>query len=159
MPANNYTLDDLDFTILKQLQQDARRPYSQIAQELGVPLGTIRNRVMRMVDNNIVRFWSRIAPHRVGFKTPANIHIAVQPSELLEDVATQIADFPEVSYIAMMTGDYDLEVDVWCRDLEHLTELLTHRLQKIKGISTTKTALVLKVIKIANPDIELIKPT
>lgn len=159
MSSDDYTLDELDFMILKQLQLDARKSYAQVAQELGVPLGTIRNRVMKLVDNKIVRFWSRITPHRVGFKTPANIHISVQPSELLEDVAQQIAEFPEVSYVALMTGDFDLEVDVWCRDLEHLTDLLTNRLQKIKGIASTKTALVLRVIKIANPDMDLIKPS
>jgi Lrp/AsnC family transcriptional regulator for asnA, asnC and gidA len=76
---------------------------------------------------------------------------------MLEEVSQQIIDFPEVSYAALMTGDHDLEIDVWCRDLEHLTELITNRMQKIKGIASIKTCMVLRVIKIANPDLELIK--
>lgn len=157
MSSSTYSFDELDFTILQQLQQDARKPYAQIAQELGVPLGTVRNRVMKMVDSQIVRFWTRISPHRVGFKTPANIHISVEPLEMLEEVSKLIVEFPEVSYAALMTGDHDLEIDVWCRDLEHLTELITNRMQKIKGIASIKTCMVLRVIKIANPDLELIK--
>ena len=56
-----------------------------------------------------------------------------------------------------MTGDFDIEVDVWCRDHEHLTRLITDRLQKIEGVASTKTSLVLRVIKIANPDLGLVE--
>jgi len=157
MATENYRFDDLDYAILRLLQKNARLPYAQIAKSLDSTLGTIRNRIQKMVAHKIIRFWGRIDPHRVGFKTPANIHISVQPSGLIEHVANQIAEFPEVSYVALMTGDFDLEVDVWCRDHAHLTRLITERLQKIEGVASTKTSLVLKVIKIANPDLSLIE--
>ena len=151
-------LDELDYAILIELQQDARKPYAEIARSLGVTLGTIRNRVSKMVADNIVRFWGRINPHRVGFQTPANIHICVQPSHLIEEVAVQLAAYPEVSYVALVAGDFDLEIDVWCRDHEHLSGLITDRIQKINGVATVKTALILRVHKIANPDLQLLNP-
>lgn len=157
MNHDNYQLDKLDYEILRLLQKNARLPYAQIAKKLDSTLGTIRNRVKKMSSHKIIRFWGRIDPHRVGFKTPANIHVSVQPSSLIDQVANQIAEFPEVSYVAIMTGEYDLEIDVWCRDQEHLTQLITDRLQKIEGVASTKTSLVLRVIKIANPDLYLIE--
>ena len=42
---NNNTLDNIDPEIIKQLQQDGRKSYRQIAKELNLSVGTITNRI------------------------------------------------------------------------------------------------------------------
>ena len=59
-----------------------------------------------------------ITPHRFGYDAPALVAIAVQPP-FLDEAAAAIADIPEVSYLIMVSGEYDLMVELFCRDREH----------------------------------------
>lgn len=151
-------LDDLDFAILSQLQDDGRRSYTDIARVLGVSVGTVRNRITRMVEDQTVRFICRPDAFRVGFHTPANIKVSVRPSNLMEEVAAAIGEFPEVYYLALVAGEYDLDIDVMCRDQEHLSALISERLHKIPGVYATRTSIILRVYKLSLPDLSLVKP-
>ena len=73
-------------------------------------------------------------------------------------MAAVIAALPEVSYVAVVSGEYDLEVDVMCRDLEYLTELVTQRIQRVPGVSSTCTNMILRVVKYGQPDLNLVRP-
>lgn len=147
-------MDDLDFEILNHLQQDGRKPFTEIAKALGVTEGTIRNRVAKLSADQTLKVIGLVDPHRVGFDTPALIGIAVQPG-LIDDVAETISRFPEVSYLLLVAGEHDLMVEVMCRDREHLTELITNRLHKIDGVKDTRTTFILRIYNIAQPDLKL----
>jgi Lrp/AsnC family transcriptional regulator for asnA, asnC and gidA len=150
------TLDQLDYNILNELRFDGRKSFTEIAQALNVSVGTVRNRVTRLVDDKQLYFLARTDPIKVGFCAPTSIHITIQPSNLIEAAAAQIAKFPEVTYLAMLTGDSDLEVDVMCRDLEHLSSLIADRLHKVPGVFSTRTYSILRVYKYAAPDMRLL---
>lgn len=154
----NQSMDELDFAIIAQLQDDGRRSYSQIARALNVSVGTIRNRITRMVEVGIVRFICRPDAYRVGFHTPANIKVSIRPSALIEEAVKEISKFPEVYYLALVAGEYDLDIDVMCRDQEHLTNLITQRLHMVKGVDATVTGVILRVYKLSVPDLSLVNP-
>lgn len=145
-------MDELDYEILAILQEDGRRPFTEIGKTLQVSEGTIRKRVARLTEDGIIRIIGLVDPHRVGFDAPAIIHVTVAPPHL-EEAAQQIAKFPEVSYLLMVAGDYDLMVEVRCQDREHLADLLRNRLQKINGVQRTVTALVLHTYKLSEPSV------
>ena len=149
-------MDQLDFRILKHLQEDGRRPFTEIAKALNIAEGTVRNRVNKLVADKTLQIIGLVDPHRVGLDTPALIHVAVQPAAL-DLVAAAIAKFPEVSYLLMVAGAFDLVVEVMCRDREHLTELITERLHKISGVTDTRTTLILHVYKVVQPDLYLVQ--
>jgi Lrp/AsnC family transcriptional regulator for asnA, asnC and gidA len=151
-------LDQVDLAILRQLQDDGRRSFTDIANALGLSVGTIRNRFTRLLEDGTLHVIGRADPHRVGFHAPANVHIAVRPPQLIAAAAAQVAELPETSYVAIVSGPYDLEVDVMCRDLAHLTELITERLPRIPGVADTHTSLILRVVKYAQPNLELLQP-
>ncbi len=151
-------MDQLDFRILIHLQEDGRRPFTEIAKSLNITEGTVRNRVNKMVADKTLQIIGLVDPHRVGLDTPALIHVAVQPA-LLEEAAAAISRFPEVSYLLMVAGDYDLVVEVMCRDREHLTGLITDRLHKVNGVTDTKTTFILHVYKVVQPDLSLVQKT
>lgn len=151
------TVDDLDFDILKLLQVDGRMSYADIARTLGVSLGTARNRIARLSEDGTLQVIGRADPYRIGFLSPAEIQIVVQSSYSIDGVAAQIAEFPEVSYLAMVTGDFDLVVDVMCRDRDHLTGLIT-RMRAIPGVTGIKTEIILRIYKWAQADLALVDP-
>ncbi len=158
MSATRNSVDDLDFDILKLLQKDGRMSYTEISKELGVSVGTARYRIAKLLEDETLRVIGRVDPYQIGFRSPASIYVAVAPTASIDEVATRIAEFPEVSYLAMVTGDFDLEVDVMCRDQVHLTGLIADRLRKIPGVAETKTNIILRVYKIAQADLTLVDP-
>ncbi len=138
------------------LQEDGRKSFTDIARALNVSVGTVRNRVSRLIADKTLQIFGRVNPTHVGFQASANIHINIRPPSLLADAVAEISEFPEVSYMAMLTGEFDLEIDVMCRDQAHLTELLTNRLHKVPGVAETRTHMILRIFKYAQPDLSLL---
>jgi len=151
------SLDELDFAILSQLQEDGRKSFSEIGKELGVAANTIGYRVARLVEAGTLHFYGRVNPLHAGLDAYAEIHISVEPSKRLEAVVQEISEYPEVSFLVMTAGEYELIVEVMCRDNQHLTDLLNQRLRKIPGIQKTKTIVILDVIKFRQPDLKTLR--
>lgn len=152
-------LDKLDFDILKALQEDGRKSFTDIARELEVSVGTIRNRYNRLVENKLLYVYGRVDPNNIGFNAYAHIYIAVRPASLIESVAKTIAEYPEVSFLALVSGDFELELNVMCRDNNHLLQLMNDRLHRLDGVYQTRTTMYLKLYKLAQPDLDLVEPS
>lgn len=149
-------LDKLDVDILSCLQEDGRMSFTVIADKLNVSIGTVRTRFNKMIEDGTVNIIGRVDPDKVGFRCYAHIAVFVRPATFKEKVAKQIAKLPEVSFLAMTSGDYDLEVDVMCRDNNHLVNFV-NEISKIEGVNQTKTTIYFKVYKYAQPDLKLLK--
>jgi Lrp/AsnC family transcriptional regulator, regulator for asnA, asnC and gidA len=141
-------VDELDQEIIRFLRQDGRTPYTRIAEELGVTEGTVRNRVARLQEEKVIQIIGMTDPHRMGFEAPAMIGVTVQPPHL-EAAAVTIATMPEVSYLILVSGEYDLMVEVLCRDREHLATFLREQLHTVAGIQRTQTFMILETYKMA----------
>ncbi len=140
--------DGLDLAILELLRSDGRKPYTEIAQALSVSEGTVRNRVARMVEKGVMQIVGLIDPVRMGYDAPAMIGVNLHNADV-EEVACQIAHFPEVSYLIMVSGGFDLMVEVICRDRGHFTEFLNQKLRKVPGVAQTQSFFILRTIKMA----------
>lgn len=149
-------LDDLDFSILSFLQKDGRMSFTVMAENLKVSVGTIRTRFNKLIEDGTINILGRVDPDKVGFHSYAHIAICVRPAALKEKVVENIVHKPEVSFLAGTSGDYDLEVDVMCRDNDHLVEFV-NSISQINGVYQTKTTIYFKVYKYAQPDLNLLK--
>ncbi len=152
---DSISLDKLDFEILSFLQKDGRMSFTVIADKLGVSIGTIRTRFNKLIDDGTVNIIGRVDPDKVGFRSYAHIAVFVRPATLRDKIAHTISKLPEVSFLAMTSGDYDLEVDVMCRDNNHLVDFV-NEISKIEGVHQTKTTMYFKVYKYAQPDLKLL---
>ena len=146
-------LDTLDLAIINHLRLDGRKSFTNIAAEEGVSVGTVRNRYTQLVEKGVLQVYARLNPHMVGLTVYAQILITVRPSQLVSTVIEQIAAFPEISFLAQVTGEYDLELNVMCRDNEHLQELLQKRLQPIVGVEQTRPNIYLHLVTTKQPDV------
>ncbi len=140
--------DELDLAILEMLRTDGRKPYTEIAQALSVSEGTVRNRVARMIEKGVMQIVGLIDPVRMGYDAPAMIGVNLHNADV-EEVARHIAHFPEVSYLIMVSGGFDLMVEVICRDREHFTQFLNQKLRKVPGVAQTQSFFILRTIKMA----------
>lgn len=149
-------MDELDIKIINELQRDGRMPFTDIAKTLNVSEGTVRNRVARLIDEQVIHIVGMLDPTHVGFEAPAMIGVTVQPA-MLERVAETIASFPEVSYLIMVSGEFDLFVEVFCRDRDDLAAFLNQKLHQVNGVVRTQTFMTLKIFKMAYGAQPLIK--
>ncbi len=141
-------MDELDRQILQALQEDGRAPFTQIAKRAGVSETTIRSRYRMLAEQGIVRTVGIVDPYALGFQAPAIVGVSVEPGRL-EAVARTIAEFPEVSYLVNTLGRFDLIVEIFCRNLPHLTELITQQFHTIPGVRCTETLMIARSYKLS----------
>jgi len=139
-------LDQLDMAIIQALQDDARKPYTDIAKTLGIAESTVRNRVSRLLADDTLRLRATFDYFKMGFGAPAFVHISVQPGTI-EAVAAELANIPEVSYLVAVTGEADLMVELMCRNHNHLMDLMNEHIHKIPSITSTSTTMILRIYK------------
>ncbi|NLF87644.1 Lrp/AsnC family transcriptional regulator [Candidatus Bathyarchaeota archaeon] len=140
-------LDVIDRTILNMLQQDARVPFSTIAQKLSVSEATIRYRVKQLEKTKVIKnYTTLLSPAKVGFSTTGIMMVKIDP-EKFDSAADQIGAQPETYHVFQNTGEYDVVSVVHTRDLEHLSEL-RKRVQAIAGVRDVTVSAATRIIKI-----------
>jgi Lrp/AsnC family transcriptional regulator for asnA, asnC and gidA len=150
------SLDETDFAILSHLQKDGRMSFTVIAKKLKVSIGTVRTRFNKLIEEGAISIIGRVDPAKVGFHCYAQIAVNVRPASVKDKVAKQISKSPEVSFLALTSGEFDMEVDVMCRDNDHLMEFVD-KISRIDGVHQTRTTIYFKVFKYAQPDLGLIR--
>ena len=139
-------ISELDKRIIEHLQKDGRRPFTQIATALGVSEATVRARTNRLIARGILQIVGVTDPLKLGFQQQAMIGVRCEASQLLE-AAEVINAFPEVDYLVVTAGSYDLLVEVVCEDNEALLHFLTDKLRRVAGVRETETFVYLRMLK------------
>lgn len=139
-------IDEIDLKIIKILSEDGRTPFSQIAQRLDVSTGMIRQRYHRLVRDGVLQVVAITNPLLMGFNTMAHVGVKADVSRL-EEIADEIAAFEEVVYLVLVTGSYDLYVELVCRDKAHLLSFLTEKLHAVEGVKEAETFIYLRIAK------------
>ncbi|MFB7449799.1 Lrp/AsnC family transcriptional regulator [Streptomyces sp. NPDC056194] len=140
--------DELDRRVIAILQADGRRPYSQMAEELSIPPSSVRYRVQRLEESGILQIVGIANPLNIGFDRLAMIGIRVRAGEAY-NVCKALRELPETSYVALTTGQYDVMAEVIRRGPAHFIDLMTNSLQRVDGVVSPESFLVLEVHKLA----------
>jgi len=146
-------LDRLDKEILAQLQKDGRKSFTELAEEMGVAVNTIRNRYTKLVQDKVLHIIGWTDPVRTGYNSYARLVIKVTPPDLIRQVAKELLKIPEVTFVAITSGSYSLEINMMCQDNAELTELLHQKVYKITGVSDVQTTVYFEVLKWASHDV------
>jgi Lrp/AsnC family transcriptional regulator for asnA, asnC and gidA len=146
-PSSGETrVDAVDRDILRLLQKDGRSSNTEIGRALGLTETTIRKRIGRLVGEGLVNIVAVPTPLAVGMTTSAIIGISAQ-LVALHAVSEQLVAFPEVRYVGFSTGRYDLIVEAFFDDHEHLLDFISEKLGAMPGVTGVETSLILKVAK------------
>ena len=139
-------LDETDLKIIETLRKDGRVAFAQIAEQLNVSPGMVRQRYNRLVDMGYLKVAAITNPLRMGLKTMAMIGVRVDGDKMMQ-VAEKIAAFDEVVYIVIVSGRYDIMAEVFCRDHAELLTFLTEKLSRVDGVRETESFMHLKIVK------------
>ena len=139
-------IDDTDRRILAVLLDDARTSMRSIAEEVGVALGTVSNRVKRMEEMGVIHGYGvHIDAEKVGWTMTVLCGLRIEKGRLME-VQRKIADDSRVFGIYDVTGEFDSMVLARVRDRAHLDDLSKTVLSS-EGIIRTVTHVVLNTVK------------
>lgn len=141
-----YQIDRMDKQIIGFLQKDGRKSYTDIADELGVTVGTVRNRVQRLTESGILKIVGVVDPFKTGMPTVAMLGLKVRLS-LLQSVIDKLVEIPEIRFVAVSTGSFDLYVEVVTFSNEDFYRILTEEISKIEGIEDTDSSILLRINK------------
>ena len=138
-------LDDVDKRLIEALQRDGRLPYTQLAQEVGLSEAAVRQRVRRLVDTGVTQIVAVTDPMTLGFRRMAMVGIRVDGDT--RETAEAVAALPQINYLVIVAGSYDLLVEVVCENDDDLLELLNGELRRIPGVRSTETFTYLRICK------------
>jgi Lrp/AsnC family transcriptional regulator for asnA, asnC and gidA len=137
-------LDDTDRGIVEALRRDGRATNSAIATELGVAEGTIRQRIRKLIDTGVFRVTGLVNPEILPDHQLCVLGVKVDESKQLETRARDVAQLAEVRSVAIVTGRYDLLVEVLVSSNQGLIHFLSESLAQVPGITSSETFLLLK---------------
>ena len=148
-------LDEKDVAILALIQENSKLTARQIAQRINAPITTVFAKTKRMEELGIIREYRAVlAPERLDSGTAAFILASVSYRAKADDipvsqraVAEEIAKFPEVQEVHIITGDWDLLIKLRAESVEAIGKFVVDKLRLIKGLEKTLTCMVFETVK------------
>jgi len=144
-PSTAIRLDDVDKAIVRELQVDGRIPYAQLAPRVGLSQAAVRQRVQRLIDSGVMQVVAVTDPLMLGFTLQAMV--GVRASGDLRRLARELAAVPEIDYVVITSGSFDLLLEVVCTDNEELLTLLDERVRSIAGVASAEVFTYLHLEK------------
>ena len=140
-------VDAIDLKILKMLQEDGRRSFTEIAEKLKLSESTIRKRVQALQKKEVIKkFTIEVDPFKMGIRTVAIVGVDVDATKLLE-AAQKLCEIKEVRSVATSTGDHMIMTEIWTKDGRELTKLISEKIGKIEGVKKICPAIILEKLK------------
>lgn len=141
-------LDDIDLHLVTLLHEDGRMATREMARRCGLAEGPVRRRLARLLDEGIIKVTVLTDPPSVNLRLSALVMVKCR-MDSVEELSRQVSLMPEVRYVAMLTGEYDLILEAFFYSRRHLTSFLTKKLAKLDGVIDTQTSIVLDVAKLS----------
>lgn len=142
--------DDIDLKILRTLQTDGSLTVSEIAERVGLSQSPCSRRINRMEEDGIILGRSIMLDRKkLGFDAIILVRIKLsghgrQSISVFQEAAMRI---PEVQVIQLMLGDFDFNLRVVVRDMDHFHRLLREKLVMLPGVQELQSSVLLEEMK------------
>ena len=146
-------IDSFDEKIIKILQNDARKPFVEIANSIGLSESAVRRRIKNLTDNNVIKKFT-IEINSRG-KTSAITLISVASSSDTSTVTSKLLNLEGVDVVYEITGQYDIAAIISAPEISEINSYIDE-VRKIEGVSDTNTVIILKTLKNIWPSIKLL---
>ncbi len=145
MRTRQSQLDEVSKLIVEQLQLDGRKSYAEIGKVVGLSEAAVRQRVQKLNDSGVMQIVAVTDPMRLGFSRQAMV--GVKCTGDVNQVAEMLSSIPQVDYVVLTAGGFDILVEVVCEDDEDLINLLNSNIRLLPGVVSAETFVYLKLHK------------
>ena len=146
MPIRDTYFDNLDYEIVQALHENARVAASEIARKTGANERTVRKRIERLLNENVIRLTAILNPLSFGYITAADIFVQVEP-EREAAVIDALMAMPEVTYVAFGQGTNDISIEARFKDNDDFREFIRTTLANMEGVTVDRYALVPRILR------------
>lgn len=144
--------DAIDHHIISILEDNGRATNREIAEAVGVSEGTVRNRIERLIRDEVLRIVGVTNPAKLGLNTAVVISISAELPRITA-IAEAIATVPGVVYVGYTTGNADIIGLAFFPGNDELTDFMTRTLAGIPGIIKAETNIILKPVRSMLPGV------
>ncbi len=140
-------IDRIDREIIGLLQRDGRISNTDIGKRVGISEGTVRTRLNRLIENEIIQIVAVSNPIKLGFKIVGHLRIQVKTGKI-DDVIAELSNIKALWFIVKTTGaSTGIDAEFFTRSLEELDALIFGQVNRIEGVLKTETTLTLDFAK------------
>lgn len=147
--GNSKALDDLNWSILEELQQNARLTNAEIGRRIGLSAPAVAGRIEKMEEQGIIKnYQTNLDFDKLGLTIRAFIFFkafGLKHPELIK----LIQSIPEVMEWHTVTGNYSVLLKLVCNSSEQLASIIEH----LEESGETNTSLILS----KNPNLIIVK--
>ncbi|MEM0381503.1 MAG: Lrp/AsnC family transcriptional regulator [Nitrososphaerota archaeon] len=143
-------LDEKDLEIIRALMKDAKKSFTELSRELGVPRTTLQERFRRITSRGVIKRIAAIPDYsRLGL--PATAFLLVSFSPVMDisqrDLAAMIAEMEHVYEVHLISGQWDMLIKVRAPSTEEVGRLVIDKIRSIKNVAKTETCFVFHTAK------------
>jgi Lrp/AsnC family leucine-responsive transcriptional regulator len=140
-------LDDLDLKILRTLQRNGRTKRNELAEQVGLSVPSVSERLKKLEDNRIIEgYYTKVNRQAFGYDILAFILIVMDSSKHYKDLIKHVEKHPNILECYSVLGEGSHLIKVAVKNTESLEKLLSE-IQTWLGVTSTKTTYVLSTIK------------
>ncbi|MCE0764934.1 Lrp/AsnC family transcriptional regulator [Pseudonocardia kujensis] len=139
-------LDEVDRTILRELQRDGRTTFAALAELVGLSVPAARQRYLRLVEGGLLRIQCRPSIESLGLHAVATLGVEVTSSSAA--VAQELAALPEATWVTEASGKYHIRAELVCADPTALARTLS-RVRGLAGVRSVRVFLHQEIVKSA----------
>ena len=137
-------LDEIDRKILQVITQNARKPFKEVAEIVGISRAAVHQRVQKMFDNGVITGSGyTVNPKALGYNLCVYVGLSLEKGSMYNAVCEELEKIPEVVESRFTLGAFAMLIKLYARDDQHLLDLLSNKLQGIPGVSNTETLTAL----------------
>lgn len=139
-------IDATDSAMINLLQKDGRISNTDMAKHLNLSESTVRARLKRLIDDEIIQIVAVSNPFMLGFEFTGNIYIHVEMKKI-DAIVTELKALKELWYIILTTGDSNINAEFIVKNRDELNDLLYNKISKIDGVIRVETSVIMKFEK------------
>lgn len=137
------SMDDVDRRLVAHLRNDGRASYAELGRLVGLSGPSVQDRIRRLEERGVISgYRALVRPSALGLGVTALIGLLLSDNADQNEVLKRLERVPDIEDCWYIAGEESYVVKVRVRDVDALEELLG-RLLRIKGVSRTRTTLVL----------------
>lgn len=137
-PKNQF--DPLDIEIMEALVDDARIPFSRLAEQLRVSNSLIHQRVRKLKEAGVLKKPGyRLDPVALGYETCAFTQIILVDAKFMGHTIEKLKEIPEIVECVNIAGRYAVMVKIYAVNNFHLRDVIYEKIQTIEGVEGTNT--------------------
>jgi Lrp/AsnC family transcriptional regulator for asnA, asnC and gidA len=139
-------ISSLDVHLIRLLEQDGRQSSRVLAKQLNVSPATIRRRIKKLIQEDVIRIQAVFDPSKVGLGLSAVLALDIDPRNL-ETAVRQLASNGSVAWLSTTTGRFDIIAELRFASTDELYAFLQKELPKIEGLKNSETFVCLHLVK------------